>query len=147
MATETMQNTDPVVALTPKAVAHIRRTMDSEGVAGQALRIAVVTGGCSGNEYALSFKADADDGDVAYEIDGLKVLVDGASVDALAGTVLDYVDGLYGAGLKFKNPQAAHSCGCGASFCMKLERRATREPQRKMLNMVEAFRGNNRNAI
>lgn len=38
-------------------------------------------------------------------------------------------------------------CGCGASFCMKLERRATREPQRKMLNMVEAFRGNNRNAI
>ena len=38
-------------------------------------------------------------------------------------------------------------CGCGASFCMKLERRATREPRRSMRNMVEAFRGNNINAI
>lgn len=38
-------------------------------------------------------------------------------------------------------------CGCGASFCMKLERRATREPRRTVRNMVEAFRGANINAI
>ena len=38
-------------------------------------------------------------------------------------------------------------CGCGASFCMKLEKRATREPRRTMRNMVEAFRGSNINAI
>ena len=38
-------------------------------------------------------------------------------------------------------------CGCGASFCMKLERRATREPRRTVRNMVEAFRGSNINAI
>ena len=38
-------------------------------------------------------------------------------------------------------------CGCGASFCMKLERRATREPRRTVRNMVEAFRGHNINAI
>ena len=38
-------------------------------------------------------------------------------------------------------------CGCGASFCMKLERRATREPRRPMRHMVEAFRGSNVNAI
>jgi hypothetical protein len=38
-------------------------------------------------------------------------------------------------------------CGCGASFCMKLERRGTREPRRSMRNMIEAFRGSNINAI
>ena len=38
-------------------------------------------------------------------------------------------------------------CGCGASFCMKLERRATREPRRPLRNMIEAFRGSNINAI
>ena len=38
-------------------------------------------------------------------------------------------------------------CGCGASFCMKMERRATREPRRAIRHMVEAFRGDNRNAI
>ena len=38
-------------------------------------------------------------------------------------------------------------CGCGASFCMKLERRSGREPTRTMHNMVEVMRGDNRNAI
>ena len=38
-------------------------------------------------------------------------------------------------------------CGCGASFCMKLERRSNREPRRTVRNMVEAFRGTNINAI
>ena len=38
-------------------------------------------------------------------------------------------------------------CGCGASFCMKLEKRAGREPRRSVRNMVEAFRGSNINAI
>ena len=38
-------------------------------------------------------------------------------------------------------------CGCGASFCMKLERRSIREPRRAVRNMVEAFRGSNINAI
>jgi len=38
-------------------------------------------------------------------------------------------------------------CGCGASFCMKLERRSIREPRRAVRHMVEAFRGSNINAI
>ena len=38
-------------------------------------------------------------------------------------------------------------CGCGASFCMKLEKRSNREPKRTVRNMIEAFRGSNINAI
>ena len=38
-------------------------------------------------------------------------------------------------------------CGCGASFCMKLEKRAGREPRRGIRQMVDAFRGDNIHAI
>jgi len=34
----------------------------------------------------------------------------------LDGTVIDYVEGLYGAGFKFNNPVAKSTCGCGSSF-------------------------------
>ena len=38
-------------------------------------------------------------------------------------------------------------CGCGASFCMKLEKRAGREPRRGIRHMIDAFKGDNKNAI
>eukprot|EP00965_Chrysotila_dentata_P154929 5119424-Pleurochrysis_carterae.AAC.4 len=34
-------------------------------------------------------------------------------------------------------------CGCGASFCMRLEKRAAREPARAIKHMVDAFHGDN----
>jgi iron-sulfur cluster assembly accessory protein len=104
------------LALTDKALDHVRRTMARDGVEGHGLRIAVVTGGCSGNEYSISFASAPHAGDRVYELDGVKVFVDAASVEKLAGTVLDYIDGLHGAGLKFRNPNATHQCGCGTSF-------------------------------
>ena len=107
---------DLALSLTPKAVEHVRRTMARDGLDGHGLRIAVVTGGCSGNEYTLSFAAAPEVGDREYRIDGLRVFIDAASVSKLAGTVLDYVDCLHGAGLKFRNPNATHQCGCGTSF-------------------------------
>ena len=38
------------------------------------------------------------------------------SEELLNGSELDYVDGLTGAGFKFKNPNATGTCGCGESF-------------------------------
>jgi iron-sulfur cluster assembly accessory protein len=108
--------TELPLQLTDKALEHVRKTMLREGVDGHGLRIAVVTGGCSGNEYALTFAAAPEIGDSVYTVNGLRVFVDVASVEKLAGTVLDYVDGLHGAGLKFRNPNATHQCGCGTSF-------------------------------
>ena len=102
--------------LTPKALEHVRRTMAREGLASHGLRIEVLTGGCSGNEYALSFAAEPKAGDHVYSFDGVAVFVDHESLEKLSGTVLDYVDGLHGAGLKFRNPNATHQCGCGTSF-------------------------------
>ena len=90
--------------------------IDPIPLGGQGLRVAITTGGCSGYEYSLSLSPEPEPDDVLIEIDALRVFVEAASIDKLSGTVLDYVDGLYGGGLKFTNPQATHTCGCGTSF-------------------------------
>jgi len=48
--------------------------------------------------------------------DGVHVLIDSISLPYVAGTTLDFVEGLHGAGFKFDNPKAARTCGCGSSF-------------------------------
>jgi len=56
------------------------------------------------------------EGDQVIERAGVRVLVDPKSVLILAGTEIDYQDGLMGAGFAIKNPNAKGSCGCGQSF-------------------------------
>lgn len=109
--------TDRIVELTPLAIERIRAARAEEGHGEDAgLRLAVVKGGCSGYEYSVKFAPEPAENDHVFEEDGLRVFVDRDSEELLRGTVLDYVDGLHGAGLKFLNPNAGHDCGCGASF-------------------------------
>jgi iron-sulfur cluster assembly accessory protein len=106
----------PSVNLTPRAVAAVRKMHQKEGLgAEQGLRIAVVGGGCSGFQYSLNFDIRKD-GDLVTELDGVNVFVDEISLPYIAGTTLDYVEGLHNAGFRFDNPRATRTCGCGASF-------------------------------
>ena len=79
------------------------------------LRMKVVGGGCSGFQYELGFDEQRN-GDRIIDKDGLKVFVDPRSILYLAGSTLDYKDGLMESGFKIENPNAARSCGCGTSF-------------------------------
>ena len=54
--------------------------------------------------------------DRVLEANGIKVYVDGQSVDLLKGAQIDYVDTLMGAGFTVNNPNAVSACGCGSSF-------------------------------
>ena len=89
--------------------------MKQEGQEGACLSIRVTPNGCSGLGYDLSF-GPARPGDVTWDQDGVAITTDPMSAAHLAGTVVDYVSTLEGAGFKFKNPQAKHTCGCGSSF-------------------------------
>jgi iron-sulfur cluster assembly protein len=107
----------PIFDVTPKAVAHILAVMKKDGAEGHGLRIRVVPGGCSGYEYAVDFAPAPQSDDEVIRTGGLSVFIERGSLDKVAGTVLDFVAGQYGGGtLKFTNPQAAHTCGCGTSF-------------------------------
>ena len=86
---------------------------DTEAELG--LRMQVIGGGCSGFQYSLEFGA-AKGADRVLEFHGLKVFIDPRSSLYLAGSVLDYNDGLMESGFKITNPNAKNTCGCGESF-------------------------------
>ena len=104
--------------VTEKAINEIKRIQTTDATAtGQNLRVMVVGGGCSGMSYKLGFDdKPITDADKVFEKDGVKVVVDSKSFLYLAGTELDFSDGLNGTGFVFKNPNAKRTCGCGSSF-------------------------------
>lgn len=104
------------VVLTDTAVAKVRELIAAEGDESLALRMAVRPGGCSGFSYEMFFDSETEDGDVVEDFDGVKVVVDPQSAERLAGSTLDYRDGLMGAGFAIENPNVTRSCGCGNSF-------------------------------
>ena len=79
------------------------------------LRMKVVGGGCSGFQYELGFDEQKSSDKIA-EHNGLKVLIDPRSLLYLAGSTLDFNDGLMESGFKITNPNANSTCGCGESF-------------------------------
>jgi len=87
------------------------------GDGGQALRVAVEGGGCSGFQYDIRLDAVAED-DLVLEGHGQKVVVDSVSLPFLAGAVIDFSEELIGARFIIENPNATSSCGCGTSFAM-----------------------------
>ena len=105
-----------LISLTEPAAAKIKGLMGEEP-AGEAevLRIAVQGGGCSGFQYALGFDRGAQDGDHELSSHGISVVVDPFSAPYLAGTEIDWVEGLQ-AGFAINNPNVSGSCGCGHSF-------------------------------
>ncbi len=106
----------PDVKLTPKALEMVRKMQSKEGLdASHGLRIGVVGGGCSGFQYQLNFDT-AKEGDRIADIEGVKIFIDEISLPYIAGTTLDFVEGLHGAGFRFDNPRASRTCGCGSSF-------------------------------
>ena len=63
-------------------------------------------------------KPESDEEDKLFEDRGIKLIIDMRSFLYLAGTRLDYSDGLTGQGFHFYNPNAARTCSCGESFSL-----------------------------
>ena len=99
--------------VTPRAYARLAEIGASEN--GQALRVAVEGGGCSGFQYDIRLDDPAED-DLILEAEGQKVVVDSVSLPFLAGATIDFTEELIGARFTIDNPNATASCGCGTSF-------------------------------
>ena len=82
------------------------------------VRVGVESGGCSGLSYKLNFDNVKNDDDELFEDNGISVLINKKSVLYLAGTILEFSDGLNGKGFVFNNPNANRTCGCGESFSL-----------------------------
>src|SRR5690625_7353202 len=98
------------------AVNKVKSLVEEEGNADLMLRVYVTGGGCSGFQYGFAFDETVAEDDSVIEKDGVRVLVDAMSFPYLAGTVVDYQDGLQGARFVVCHPYAATPCGCGVWF-------------------------------
>ena len=104
-----------LVNVTPTAAEKVRELLDQEGNEALGLRIFVAGGGCSGLQYGMTLD-EVQDGDEVFETSGVRVLIDEMSAQYIAGSEIDYVDSLMGAGFTVNNPNAVSTCGCGHSF-------------------------------
>ncbi|HKV84706.1 MAG TPA: iron-sulfur cluster insertion protein ErpA [Ktedonobacterales bacterium] len=112
---DTIETQQALVSMTSSATEKVRELLDQEGDQSLGLRIFVAGGGCSGLQYGMTLD-EAQDGDVITEFEGIRLLVDEMSSGYIAGSQVDYVDSLMGAGFTVNNPNAVSTCGCGHSF-------------------------------
>ena len=104
------------IGLSESAVKQLASLIAAEGSDNQMLRITVNGGGCSGFTYSFDFDDTTNDDDKTFETDGVKVVVDVASLEFIDGAVLNYIESLGGTHFALENPNATSSCGCGSSF-------------------------------
>ncbi len=104
------------VSLSASAAKRVAWLLEQEEQPGLMLRVSVSGGGCSGFQYGFSLDDTVNPDDRTFERDGVTAVIDEVSLDLLAGSEIDYVEELVGASFQVKNPNAASSCGCGASF-------------------------------
>lgn len=103
-----------MITITDQAARALLDLIAAKGT-GDGLRLGVEKGGCAGLQYIMETGFQRGD-DITIEHAGAKVFIDAESTAHLSGSVLDYEDGLSGAGFRIRNPQASRSCGCGTSF-------------------------------
>jgi iron-sulfur cluster assembly protein len=106
-----------MIEITDKGAEKVHEFLASQqadvNVAG--LRVGVRGGGCSGFQYQLAFDEQRES-DIVFQSHGLKLLVDGESLQFVSGSTIDYEESLQGAGFKVNNPNVVAACGCGSSF-------------------------------
>ena len=105
------------IEVSPRALEMAKAKLGEADGQPVGIRIGVKGGGCSGLMYHFEFAESVREGkDIVAELDGLTLLVDRKSLTYLAGSVLDWNDGLLEYGFRWRNPNAEKGCGCGTSF-------------------------------
>jgi len=79
-------------------------------------RVYIQGGGCSGFQYGFQFEEEEAIDDLEFKHSSVQVVVDPMSIQYLKGAEIDFIDDLQGSRFVVNNPNAATTCGCGASF-------------------------------
>ena len=84
--------------------------------AAVAVRLAVQPSGCSGFGYRVDPTDSIREDDTVFGRGGVRIAVDALSLPYLQGATVDLVQEGLARRLRFDNPNARDSCGCGESF-------------------------------
>lgn len=102
------------ISLSEGAARHLRQQLRQSNA--DAVRLRVVPAGCSGFGYKVETATAVADGDTVFESRGIRIVVDPDSLPRVHGTTLDLVKEGLARRIRFDNPNARQSCGCGESF-------------------------------
>ena len=103
------------ISLTESAADRIKTFIAARGH-GIGLRLGVRKTGCSGFAYVVNYADEIAADDVVFEDQGVKVIVDRASLGYIDGTEVDFVKQGLNEAFRFRNPNVKGECGCGESF-------------------------------
>jgi iron-sulfur cluster assembly protein len=103
------------ISLTSAAADRVRSFLGRRGH-GVGLRLSVKKTGCSGFAYVVNYADEIGTDDIVFEDQGVKVIVDRASLGYIDGTEVDFVKQGLNEAFRFRNPNVKGECGCGESF-------------------------------
>ena len=115
------------ITITSAAAQAVQNILDERKLEGYALRVYVAGGGCCGVNFGMALDNNFQDADTTIEANGVKLVVDQASMEYLHGATIDFVnDPQHGQGFAINSPNAKKqnrengeedcdgSCSCGS---------------------------------
>jgi iron-sulfur cluster assembly protein len=115
------------ITITPTAAQAVQNILNERKLEGYALRVYVAGGGCCGVNFGMALDNNFQDADTTIEANGVKLVVDQASMEYLHGATIDFVnDPQHGQGFAINSPNAKKqnrengeedcdgSCSCGS---------------------------------
>ena len=101
--------------MSARGATHIAQQLAKRGVSAAA-RLAVRGAGVSGFSNRVEYADRVEARDTVFETRGRRIAVDPESLPFVHGTALDLVQEGLSRRLRFDNPNARTTCGCGESF-------------------------------
>jgi iron-sulfur cluster assembly accessory protein len=102
------------VSLSPAAAEVVRDLLKQRNLDERyGLRVFISGQGCSGFQYGMGLENKSGETDTTFESEGLKVIVDEASMQSMSGATVQYIDDERGKGFLVDNPNVAPACSCG----------------------------------
>jgi iron-sulfur cluster assembly accessory protein len=110
-----------VINISPAAAEAVQNILTERNLEGYALRVYVSGGGCCGAQFGMALDNNFRDVDSTFDTNGIKLVVDEASMDYLRGASIDFInDPVKGTGFVVSNPNAKQGHGeggCGGGDC------------------------------
>ena len=107
-----------MVNFSANAINRVKSILEGEDNPSLKLRVFIEGGGCSGMQYGFTLDEAENDDDFVIDLDGVKALVDPASMQYLQGANIDFKESITDARFVIDNPNSTASCGCGSSFAV-----------------------------
>jgi iron-sulfur cluster assembly accessory protein len=102
------------VSLSPSAAEVVRGLLKQRNLdESYGLRIFISGQGCSSFQYGMGLENKPGETDTTFDSEGLKVIVDEASMQYMSGATVLYIDDERGKGFLVENPNVAPACSCG----------------------------------